>query len=172
MATNSTEFLKNILIGQYEASLSMLKQRVEVCPVEYWEGKVGRDTLRQSVYHALFFLDLYLAQTEHTFAMNELHQKGGDDSKEGISPGLDKADTLLLIEHCRKSIHLSVGKETEESFQGESGFSWRKHTRGELHIYNIRHFQHHIGQVSIYLRRISDENNLSLKIEWVGSGWK
>lgn len=26
--------------------------------------------------------------------------------------------------------------------------------RGELHLYNLRHVQHHTGQLSAYLRRI------------------
>ena len=172
MQNDNSNYLKEILLGQYEASLAMMKQRIEVCPPEYWDGKVGRDSLRQTVYHALFFLDLYLAETEEGFVLRELHNKGGDDSKEGVSPGLSIADTLLLVELCHKNIHESLAKETEESLRGESGFSWRKHSRGELHIYNIRHVQHHVGQISTCLRKISDEHNLSLKLDWVGSGWR
>ena len=167
-----TEYLKQILISQFEASLAMFKQRIEVCPEEYWEGKVGADTFRQTAYHALFYLDLYLTQNDNTFVLSDLNEIGGDDRQPGICPGLSKEDTLKYIERCRAKILGVVASETAETLQGESGFSWRKNSRAELHIYNIRHFQHHVGQLSTYLRRISDEHNLSLKLNWVGEGWK
>ena len=165
------EYLKQILTSQFEASLAMFRQRIDVCPPEYWEGKVSTDSFRQVAYHALFYFELYLSH-EKTFQLNELHTKGGDDRQAGLCPGLSKDDTLLLVDICRKKIYESLAGETEESFYGESGFSWRKTSRGELHIYNIRHFQHHIGQLSTYLRRISNEHDLSLKLNWVGEGWK
>ncbi|HYM19746.1 MAG TPA: DinB family protein [Candidatus Kapabacteria bacterium] len=167
-----TEYFKQILLGQYEASLAMMKQRIEACPPEHWEGKVGADTFRQITYHALFCLDLYLSSNYDTFVFHDLYQKGGDEREDQVSPGLSKDDTLVVVERCHGKILESLASETQESLQGESGFSWRKEPRAELHIYNIRHFQHHVGQLSTYLRKVSDEHNLSLKLPWFGSGWK
>jgi hypothetical protein len=165
------EYFKKILTSQFEATLSMFKQRIEICPAEYWEGQVATDTFRQVAYHALFYFELYLSY-EKSFQLSELHIKGGDDRQAGLCPGLSKEDTLQLIERCRQKISESLATETKESLEGESGFSWRKFSRGELHIYNIRHFQHHVGQLSTYLRRISNEHALDLKLNWVGEGWK
>ena len=167
-----TEYLKSILISQFEASLSMMKLRVKACREEFWEGKVANETFRQSAYHALFYLDLCLTEHEDIFELSNLNKLGGDDREAGPCRGLSKQQTLEYIEFCHTKILSSVGKETSESLQGDSGFSWRKHSRGELHINNIRHFQHHVGQLSTYLRRVSDENNLSLELLWVGMGWK
>jgi hypothetical protein len=169
---NMGEYFKQILSLQYEASLAMMKQRIEVCPPEFWEGKVGADTFRQISYHALFCLDLYLARDYDSFVFHDLYEKGGDEREDQVSPGLSKEDTLAIVQICKQSIHDSLARETNESLQGDSGFSWRKESRGELHIYNIRHFQHHIGQLSTYLRKISNENNLDLKLPWIGSGWR
>ena len=36
---------------------------------------------------------------------------------------------------------------------GPSGFHWLKFSRLELHVYNIRHLQHHVGQLNAALRR-------------------
>jgi uncharacterized damage-inducible protein DinB len=161
-----TEYLKQILTSQFEASLAMFKQRIEVCPPEYWEGKVGADTFREIAYHALYCFDMYLSENEESFPMRDLYIKGGDERKDQVSPGLSKDETLLLVEICRQKIDESMTIETAESLIGDCGFDWRKMTRTELHIYNIRHFQHHVGQLSTYLRRISDEHNLSLKLIW------
>lgn len=171
-----SEFLIKILTGQFEAVLAMMKLRIEACPDKYWEGKISEATFRQDAYHALFFFYYYLSSHEDKFVMTELHKKGGDEREPVISQGLSKDDTLEFIKLCHKRIHESLSQETEESLEGNSGFPsiFRKYplTRAELHIYNIRHLQHHMAQLSIYLRKISDENNLSLELPWVGTGWR
>jgi uncharacterized damage-inducible protein DinB len=161
------EYLKQILASQFEAALAMYKQRLEVCPQDYWEGKVGADSFREVAYHALYCFDMYLSKNEESFPMRDLYKKGGDEREDKVSPGLSKDETLELAEICRQKIYESISQETAESFTGDCGFDWRKMTRAELHIYNIRHFQHHVGQLSTYLRRISNEHNLSLKLNWL-----
>jgi hypothetical protein len=171
-----SEFLIKILIGQYEAVLAMMKLRIEACPSEYWEGKISEATFRQDAYHALFWFYYYLSSHEDQFVMTDLHTKGGDERRPVISQGLSKDDTLEFVELCRKWIYESLPQETEESLEGNSGFPsiFKKYplTRAELHIYNIRHLQHHMAQESMYLRKISDEHDLSLELPWIGTGWR
>jgi hypothetical protein len=57
-----------------------------------------------------------------------------------------------------------VAKETARSLAGESGFPWIPFPRLELHIYNIRHIQHHAGQLGAFLRR-----NKVKGVGWVGT---
>ena len=45
----------------------------------------------------------------------------------------------------------------------ESGFSWLPMSKLELHFYNIRHLQHHIGQLDDRLRVKAD-----IGIGWIG----
>jgi uncharacterized damage-inducible protein DinB len=45
-------------------------------------------------------------------------------------------------------------------------------SRGELHIYNIRHVQHHAGQMSAYLRRVDGALADPKALPWVGTGWR
>jgi hypothetical protein len=44
----------------------------------------------------------------------------------------------------------------------ESGFSWLPFDKLELQFYNIRHLQHHVGELSDSLGRVGVE------IDWVG----
>ncbi|KPJ52053.1 hypothetical protein AMJ39_08795 [candidate division TA06 bacterium DG_24] len=52
-------------------------------------------------------------------------------------------------------------------FGDPSGFPWLPFNRFELHLYNIRHIQHHAGQLIERLRSqgVTD-------FEWVGIGEK
>jgi hypothetical protein len=40
-----------------------------------------------------------------------------------------------------------------------------------MHLVNIRHVQHHTGQMSAFLRRVDDRFKDHKELRWVGSGW-
>jgi hypothetical protein len=166
------EYIQQILKGQFEAALCMLKQCVEACPVEHWEGKIANGTIRWAAYHTLFFVDLYLSPSEHKFTLREFHQRGGDEREDVLSAGLSKEETLAYVAICRQKMLDTLAAETRESLEGESGFSWRRFSRGELHIYNIRHVQHHTGQLSAYLRRVDEGLGDRKSLPWIGTGWR
>jgi hypothetical protein len=160
------DYLRNIFAAQYEAALCMMNQCVEACQPQHWEGKIANDSFRQVAYHALFFTDLYLSPDEKAFELRELHHRGGDERGPNASIGLDKEETLSYVGICRAKVAQALAKETPESLQAPSGFSWRMHSRGELHVYNIRHLQHHVGQLSAYLRRVDPALKDAKALPW------
>jgi len=164
------DYLKQSIINQYEAALTMLNQCIEACPPEQWEGKIAQGTFRWVAYHTLFFTDLYLSPNEHAFERRELHERGGDERQPVACTGLSRVDTLAYVPICRQKMLESVASETEESLAGPSGFSWYKVTRGEMHFINVRHIQHHTGQLSAYLRRVDDRFKDGKALRWIGSG--
>jgi hypothetical protein len=170
--TDMIEYVRQILTGQFEAALAMLHQCIEACPPEHWEGTIANATFRWVAYHALFFTDLYLSPNEGTFELRELHHRGGDERQPVAAPGLSKDETLAYVPLCRQKIFASLVTETEESLAGPSGFSWYKITRGEMHLVNIRHIQHHTGQLSAYLRRVDEQFKDRKTLRWIGSGWQ
>jgi uncharacterized damage-inducible protein DinB len=163
---------RKILAGQYEAALCMVNQCVQACLPEHWEGKIANDSFRQVCYHTLFFTDLYLSPSEEAFELRDLHRRGGDERGQDASKGLNKEETLSYVAICRAKVGESLGRETPESLEGPSGFSWRKQSRGELHVYNIRHIQHHVGQLSAYLRKVDPALRDPKALPWIGSGWR
>lgn len=165
------EYVKQILTRQFEAALAMLHECIEKCPPEHWDGKIGNKTFRETAYHTLFFVDLYLSPNEESFALRELNQRGGDEREPVVSPGLARDDTLEYLAICREKMFATLSAETRESLEGPSGFSWKKYSRGELHINSIRHVQHHTGQLGAYLRRLDAFKDWKA-LEWVGSGWR
>lgn len=161
-----TELCKQIVLGQFEAALAMFRQCVARCAEENWEDKIVNGTFRQTAYHTLFFVDFYLSTNEEAFELRELHQRGGDERKPVGCPGLSKRETLAYTEICHERLVSQIAAETEGSLAGPSGISFRKITRAELHIYNMRHVQHHTGAMSAFLRK------LGVELDWIGRGWK
>ena len=66
----------------------------------------------------------------------------------------------------------TLSADTPESLQGESGFSWLPFSRGEVHLYNLRHIQHHTGAMSAYVRRVGVGREDTLDLRWVKTGWR
>lgn len=171
-----TEHFKQIVLGQYEASLSMLRNRIEICPAEQWDSKIGQSTFRQDAYHVLFWTDYYLTPHEDQFLLSPFNERGGDDRRTVISEGLEKPDTIEYVDHCHKKILTTIPAETQTSLEGGSGFpsifKRQPISRAELHLYTIRHLQHHTAQLSLFLRRFADQRGDSLVLPWIGTGWR
>jgi DinB superfamily len=163
------EFVKTILFGQFEAALCMLNDCVRKCPPDHWEGRIGIDSFRQVAYHTAFYVDYYLSPSEKSFQLRECHGSGGDERVSTTAcSGLSRDETLSYLAICREKLVETLAAETLESLQGPSGFSRLPFTRGELHVYNLRHVQHHTGQLSAYLRRIVEDGERW----WVATGWR
>src|SRR5262249_39867165 len=163
------EYLKMILTGQFEAALCMLNDCVRKCPPEHWDGRIANDTFRQIAYHTLFYVDFYLSPGELAFALRDLHLRGGDERfSTAPSTGLTRDETLSYLAVCRQKLIETLASETTDSLQGPSGFTRLPFSRGELHLYNIRHVQHHTGQMSAYLRRVVEDGEQW----WVATGWR
>jgi uncharacterized damage-inducible protein DinB len=153
----------------------MLNDSVAACRDEYWEGRIVNGTFRQIAYHTLFCADLYLSRGDDEFELRELHHRGGDERGDALSPGLSREGTLAYVQVCRQKAADSLGAETEASLRGPCGFPWRKGmTRAELHVYNVRHIQHHTGAMAAYLRRVDPGLNDPgvQQLRWVGQGWR
>jgi hypothetical protein len=167
------EYVRTILVSQFEATLCMLDHCIRLCPPEHWEGKIANCTFRWAAYHTLFWVDLYLSPgDENTFALRDFHERGGDERLNEPCFGLSKEETLNYVSICRRKLLETLAAETAESLQSPSGLLGRPKTRGELHIYNLRHVQHHVGQLSAYLRRVDPTLNDSKGPPWIGVGWR
>jgi hypothetical protein len=149
----------------------MLKHCIEACPEDHWDDKIANGTFRWVTYHTLFFLDLYLSRSEADFRPRDFHHRGGDEREDQLSEGLSKSETLAYVPLCREKMRESLAAETAESLEGPSGFSWYPITRGEFHINNIRHVQHHTAALSAHLRRVGIVTDRKT-LPWVGSGWR
>ncbi|MCO6438752.1 MAG: DinB family protein [Phycisphaerae bacterium] len=164
------DLLKTVIGHQYDAALAMLHDCLETCPAVLWDGPVARYPFWQVAYHTLCFADLYLAPSEERFELTEMHPQGwAEFENEYPSRRFEKGELTAYAKACRAKARRTIANETAETLQGPSGFARRNFTRAELHVYNIRHIQHHAGQLGAYLRRMDPSLQEVGVLRWIGT---
>ncbi|MBC7834937.1 MAG: DinB family protein [Phycisphaerales bacterium] len=183
------DHMKAVLRGQFEAALAMFNDCLVKCAPEEWDSAVAKYSFWQVAYHTLCFVDCYLSPGNDEFAkevarravartndvsLPDLHPLGMKELEDEYpSRRFTKDELFAYVTICRQRIEtvLGDGPESEggDSLQGPSGFGWLPFSRAELHLYNIRHVQHHTGQLSAVLRRAGAGGG---EPRWVKSGWK
>jgi hypothetical protein len=153
--------------AQIRAALQMLRAAIEACPDSLWNRETDHNAFWVLAYHALFFAHLYLSPSEEAFEPWGKKIEGrpgfgrtdlGDWTE--LQPGdtYTKPDVLAYCDHVDGLVAELV---QSAAFDAPSGFHWLPFSRGEAHLYNLRHIQHHAGQLTERLRQISG----------TGSGW-
>ena len=157
--------------SQFHAALSMMEQTVATCPQKLWDEPGQANPFWRVAYHALFFVNLYLQPTEHDLAL-------WDEARDGYQflgstpwpphtqPVADqpynREEILAFLDFCRAEVDRIM---PTIELSDPSGFHWLPFDKFELQIYNIRHLQQHIGDLSTLL--LAQAN---LEIDWVGMG--
>lgn len=174
MADAMLDIFQRVTVNQFEAALCTLNACVERCPDESWNGKVANWVFNQLAFHALFFADLYLGREVDSMREQPFHRANPDFFRdyEEFEPRApvhlyDKPGIMTYVQHCRGKAAEVLAGETAATLDGPSGFDWCRFSRGELHLYNIRHIQHHAAQLSMRLRL-----DAKAQVPWVGTGWK
>ncbi|MCL4210073.1 MAG: DinB family protein [Phycisphaeraceae bacterium] len=154
--------INQVLLGQYEAALSMLRDAIASCPPEHWDKKVANDTARFVAFHTLYCTDIYLSRNQAAFTSHEFVLEGrglpyGQPLPKGTLPrGLPQPRAVEYVDFCIAKARAVLARESEHDLAGESGFG-APICRAEMHIYNIRHVQHHTGALAAHIRRLVPE---------------
>ena len=160
--------IQAILKSQYRASLDMLLDAIETCPPELWASDRYVNPSWQVAYHTLYYMDLYLQASENTFVPWEHHREGHHRfARESGAPATLQPYTVEEVRtyasRLRDSLDATLARLDLTS--PESGISWYRMSKLELQILNLRHLQHHTGQLADRIRQTADRG-----IEWVGDG--
>lgn len=165
---------KELIANQFEAALCTLGVCIDRCPDAAWNAPVANLKFCQVAFHTLFYTDFYLGPSAGAFRQQPFHRdhpgffRDYEELEDRAQVLLyDKPSIKTYLDHCRKKAAEVVGAETVETLAGPSGFERRTFSRAELHVYNIRHIQHHAAQLSLRLRMDSNQD-----IPWIGSGWR
>lgn len=143
----------SILWPQFGAAIDMLDNAVSACPEDLWGDRSQNPEYWYTVYHTLFWLDLYLTGAVEGFAppapfnLDELDPAG-------VLPDrvYTKSELQSYLHHCRQKCRETLAALTDE--QGRRHFTWasgRQVTFAELLLYNMRHVQEHASQLSLIL---------------------
>jgi hypothetical protein len=132
--------------SQYHAALEMLEKAVAACPDEMWNATEDRNRFWHVAYHTTFFTHLYLQDSREQFVPWEKHRQEvvGLSSDVGSIEPYNKEDVLAYVAFCRRVVDEKV---PALDLGAPSGFPWLQFDKLELQFYNVRHLQHHTGEL-------------------------
>lgn len=145
--------IKPALVGQYRAGLTMMRAAIELCPEDLWlSGEHPRNFWRIA-YHGLFYTHLYLARDEASFVAWEKHRPQArilwDDDEDGLPPietPYTRAELLDYTAMLQAQVETMVNNLDLEA--PDCGIPWYSMPKLDHQLLNVRHLQHHVGQLS------------------------
>lgn len=147
-------FLESIRLSirdQFGASLDMLENAINACPKSLWENEKSFSHL---TYHTLFFLDYYLTLQPVGFEppLPFVHSEFED---EPVNEVFHQPEILNYLHSCRAKMSLILSDLTEELAQSRwvNESQTMNYSVVEIFLYNLRHVQHHVGQLNAILRK-------------------
>ena len=156
-------FYNRTLASQYNAAIMMLENAVNASPDALWDAP---SRFWYTAFHTLFYLDLYLRgsiegfRPPEPFGLTEFEPDGTMPDRV-----FSKDELRGYIEHCRAVVGEVTDSLTDERAREICVFPWRSLSFFELQLYNIRHVQHHVGQLNLILRQEAD-----IGLKWVAAG--
>ncbi len=158
------------LRSQFHAALGMLRQTVDRCPEALWVDESNPNRFWHVAYHSLFYVHLYLQRTLEDFRPWPGHRPnhqylGATPQPPHELPQLGapytRQEILAYLDFC----HAEVDARLADLDPGlPSGFHWLPFGKLELQIYNLRHLQQQVGELS---GRLQDSAGVAL--DWVGT---
>jgi hypothetical protein len=160
--------MKKELTSQYIASFQMLKISIEKCPDALWVDNSYKNIFWQVIYHTLHYTNLYLPKTEESFKFWEKHINNWHRFEHLHGSLKQNEETFKyskseLMEYANLIANKVENRVMEEELNVQCGFDWLPMNKLELHLYNLRHLQHHIGQLN---ERLSQHGITGLT--WIG----
>jgi len=153
MLTMDTSW-KTDIWHQFGAAIDMLERAIRACPDTLWGDRSQRPEFWYIVFHTLFFLDFYLTDSDAGFSPPAPFTRDELD-KDGVLPQCvySKDELLSYLEHGRKKCRETLQALTEERAGQRCGFDWLDISVAGILLYNMRHVQHHTGQLNLILRQ-------------------
>lgn len=153
------DLCKTILWQQFGAAIDTLDDMLRACPAELWRAPLWQHpTARPEyaqfwyrVYHALFWLDLYLTGAEEGFAPPApfaLIEMQADDLPERV---YTQAELQAYLAETRKKCQATIAELTDETARRQCRFAWGEVSFIELQLYNMRHVVEITAQLSLLL---------------------
>jgi hypothetical protein len=153
---------KEVIKSQYRASLSMLGEAIQKCTDALWDDERYKNRFWHIAYHALFYTHLYLQKRGEEFVPWSKHRQEHEflgplpwppHREPNIGEPYTKEEVLEYLGFCQNEVEERV---SSLDLEAASGFDWLPFGKLELQFYNIRHLQHHTGQLVERLRTVQD----------------
>ncbi len=150
--------VRGAVAGQFLAAIDMLANAIDACPDSLWDDASREPRFWYVAHHTLFWLDGYLSDSLASyrppapFGLEELDPAG-------VMPprAYSREELRAWLGQVRATCADAVAALTETSAREPANFPRLGLSRLELHLYNLRHVQHHTGQLQMMLRHAGVE---------------
>lgn len=165
-------------LGQnFAGAIDMFTEVIRICPEDFWQNDKKFFYLS---YHTLIFLDYYLSQPVSSFSPQLAYTiTCGDLPPEAVDDVIPdyhyaREEMIHALQLVRKKSQQVILETPELNFSRRwiSAEEIRMHdlcpglvedySLADILLYNLRHLQHHVGQLNFMLRQYK-----GLAAEWV-----
>jgi hypothetical protein len=146
--------LIEVLQKQYTKSFSILKKAISIYDETIWLNHVDyKSPAWQIVYHTLFYANIYCSSSENDIVQWNILRTDYHDFRK--THELEKNNIISLVPYTKTEMmefaifiegnipgYLSKMRPDEKCWP-----FWYDESQLEFHINNLRHIQHHIGEI-------------------------
>jgi hypothetical protein len=163
------EKCREIIWQQFGAALDTLENAIVNCPDETWGDQTGFHAYWYMVYHTLFWLDYYLADSWENYKPPAPFTLGEMDP-EGVFPDrvYSKEEMLGFLKIGGNNARKLIATMDEERAERPYKFRKAQISTAELILYTMRHLQHHSAQLNLLLRQRHDQGSAWVAVSKVG----
>jgi hypothetical protein len=142
---------------QFGASIDMLAQAIHNCPIHLWNTP---QQFWYKAYHTIYWIDYYATEIPENFAPPPPFTLSEMDADGLIPPCICSQKELLdYLQFCKQKCERLINGLNEKTMQARFTNSYRDYSRYEIILYNMRHIQHHTGQLNLLLKQ-GDVNSM------------
>lgn len=143
--------IKQVLRQQFGAAIAMLENAINACPDHLWDTETQ---FWYRSYHTLFYLDYYSSTDPDHFAPPSPFTLSEFDSSGKLPDRVyTKVELINYLQFgkqkCEDLIHNLTPELAKQRFINVA----RNYSILEIIVYNMRHVQHHVGQLHLLLRQ-------------------
>jgi DinB family protein len=148
------EVARDAIRQQFGAAIDSLEGVIRACPEDLWTAGKRWYQPWYLAFHTLFWLDLYLSESMADYLPPAPFTRG--ELEAGVFPErpYQKRELLDWLVRCRQALDARLSTvATDQGFRRPCSLSWGEMEAGELLLYNLRHVQHHVGQINLLIRQ-------------------
>lgn len=143
---------------QFGAAIDMLGNAIRACPDELWDRAGDDPAIWYIAYHTIFWLDYYSSGAPADFdpaapvGLSEFDSDGDVPTN-----AIPRGELLTYLADIRARLRNLILNLTDERAAENLAMRWGSMSVLELLIYNLRHVQHHTGQLNLLLRQRAND---------------
>lgn len=148
---NKLTSINDSIWKQFAASLDMLHNAITMCPDEHWDTQLN---FWYTSFHCIFWTDYFLTtepskfQPPTPFTFSEFDQTGKKPDRV-----YSKDELIKYLNYCRHKAFQLISGLTIDKLNDRWVNQYKNYSLLEILLYNLRHIQHHAGQLNLLLRQ-------------------